>query len=341
MNNLEKFKEEVKKHEKNLEDLENSVKKAWEKHSEFLEKFPFRENPEAIDELTPTKLYEPGTPHTFLDYLEFKLKPLGAITVWSDLPWRNARENIEQFKDLVRIAVDESKTLAEKIDAPWESIPRWGSDKHFAKKLIFLYFPERTVQIFNTNHMEHFIEALRLNEEKEIISKNKFNKLYENLTVGQKYEILTEILLKTKEKTSLKDANITIFSQAFYEVFPPPDIIHPPAKITEPLSAVRMLFSPVNELGIVALFSMYHVELGFPYILKIKPGFPDAEVIDAKGYIKKVEFELFSSNFKDHKHNPEECDIIICWEDNMDENDSIRKKVKIIALKEKVGSKEE
>jgi len=31
---------------------------------------------------------------------------------------------------------------------------------------------------------------------------------------------------------------------------------------------------------------------------------------------KAVEFELFSSDFQAHGHDPEECDILVCWKDN-------------------------
>jgi len=341
MSKIDAFNEEVKKRQKDIEKFENSIKEAWKRHAELLRKFPFREKPDVIDNLTPKDLYDPGNPDYFFNYMEHKLKPLGHIYVPSDAPWRNAQEDLNQFKDLLKIAVDESKTLAEKIDAPWENITRWGGDKHFAKKLIFCYFPEKMIPIFHSDHMEHFIDTLGFAEDKERLAKDKYGKAYEDVSLGQKYETLTEILLKAKSRTILKDANIAIFSRALYEIFPPSESILPPTKVVEPLSAVKMLFSPVNELGVVALFSMYHRELGFPYFLKIQSGFPDATVVDAKGDMKKIEFELFASNFKDHKHDPDECDVVVCWEDNLDENDSLRSKIKILSLKEKLGAKEE
>lgn len=341
MTNIERFNDEVKKIEINLKEFEKSVNSAWEKHAEFLGKFPFRENPDAINKLTPKELYKPGGLDYFFLYLEHRTKPLGAIAAPSDLPWRNAQEDIEKFKDLLRISIDESISLAEKVDSSWESISYWGGDKHFAKKIIFCYFPEKTIPIFNTNHMEHFIEKLGLNEEKKKVSKHKFSKEYDDLTLGQQYEVLTEVLLRVKAKTVLKNANISIFTRALYQVYPPSVSILPPTKVVEPLSAVKMLFSPVNEMGVVALFSMYHLELGFPYLLKIQSGFPDATVIDSKGNLKEIEFELFSSSFYGHKHDPDKCDIVICWEDNLDEDDDLRSKVKIISIKEKLGSKED
>jgi len=306
-----------------------------------MDKYPLRENPDLINKLTPQDLYKPGGSNYFFLYLEHKTKALGAVAAPSDRPWRNAQEDIEKFKDLLRISVDESKSLAEKIDSPWEDISFWGGDKHFAKKIIFCYFPEKTIPIFNTNHMEHFVDELGLNEEREKMSIRMFSRQYDDLTLGQKYEVLTEILLRAKDRTVLKNANISIFMKALYQIFTPPSSISTPTKVVEPLSAIKMLFSPVNEMGVVALFSMYHLELGFPYLLKIQSGFPDATAIDSKGNIKEIEFELFSSNFYGHKHDPDKCDVIVCWEDNLDEDDDLRSKVKIIAIKDKLGSKEE
>lgn len=70
---------------------------------------------ELIDKITPDDVYNPGKEGYLLHYLEHKLKPLGHLHVPSDRPWRNAREDIETFKELLRIAVDEEKSLAEKL----------------------------------------------------------------------------------------------------------------------------------------------------------------------------------------------------------------------------------
>jgi len=31
-------------------------------------------------------------------------------------------------------------------------------------------------------------------------------------------------------------------------------------------------------------------------------------------YSLKIEFEYRSINFREHGHNPSECDLIVCWE---------------------------
>ena len=79
--------------------------------------------------------------------------------------------------------------------------------------------------------------------------------------------------------------------------------------------------APVNEQGVVFLFGMICRELG--YVVEIvKSGFPDCE---AKRIIRgkpgkwqrvRIEFEFTSRTFKAHGHDPDLCDVIVCWEHN-------------------------
>ncbi|MEM2258368.1 MAG: hypothetical protein QXE46_00475 [Candidatus Thermoplasmatota archaeon] len=85
--------------------------------------------------------------------------------------------------------------------------------------------------------------------------------------------------------------------------------------------------------------SMYHRELGFPYILRIQSQFPNATVIDAKGGIKNIEFKLFASYFKRSGYDPNRCDYIVCWFDDLLDDDIL--KSKILCLKERLGIVEE
>ena len=77
-----------------------------------------------------------------------------------------------------------------------------------------------------------------------------------------------------------------------------------------------LVYAPMNENGVVFLFGKVVEDLNM-YIEEIKPGFPDciARRFTGKGWERvRVEFEFKSSNFKQHGHNPKECDIIVCWE---------------------------
>lgn len=86
--------------------------------------------------------------------------------------------------------------------------------------------------------------------------------------------------------------------------------------VGDPINFEGLIYGPLNENGVIFLFSKIHDKLGFN-IEAIQPSFPDA-----KGRRKSrkgwediwIEFEFKSSNFKTHNHEPKECDVIICWE---------------------------
>lgn len=92
-----------------------------------------------------------------------------------------------------------------------------------------------------------------------------------------------------------------------------------------------LVYSPMNENGVIFLFGKVMEDLNM-YIEEIKPGFPDCtgRRFNGKGWEKiYIEFEYLSSNFKLHKHDPQKCDMIVCWEH--DWNDC---KLEVIELKD-------
>ena len=77
-----------------------------------------------------------------------------------------------------------------------------------------------------------------------------------------------------------------------------------------------LVYSPVNEDGVVFIFGKVIEDLNM-YIEEIKTGFPDCtgRRFTGRGWERVfIEFEYQSSNFKDHGHDPSNCDIIVCWE---------------------------
>jgi len=86
--------------------------------------------------------------------------------------------------------------------------------------------------------------------------------------------------------------------------------------VGDPINFEGLIYGPLNENGVIFLFSKIHDKLGIN-IEAIQPSFPDA-----KGRRKArrgwediwIEFEFKSSNFKIHNHDPKECDVIVCWE---------------------------
>ena len=86
-----------------------------------------------------------------------------------------------------------------------------------------------------------------------------------------------------------------------------------------PTRPCGLAYEPVNEMGVMALFCMLSRQLGF-VIESVQSGFPDCEakmeVEPGRWQHFRIEFEYESRNFKDHRHDPEKCDLIVCWRHN-------------------------
>jgi len=95
-----------------------------------------------------------------------------------------------------------------------------------------------------------------------------------------------------------------------------------------------MIYGPVNELGVVALFGKVCEELGF-IIEETRAEYPDCI---ARQQVKRgwerisIEFEYRSTNFLRHGHDPALCDLIVCWE-----HDWLGSPVRVLSLKDYVA----
>lgn len=181
-------------------------------------KFPFTENLREIEWLDPDRLFKvnPDEVGEFFRLIEDFLKPLGYTTMAGSNVYRNARLQIKEFKNLLRITVDERKSLAEKIDAPWERIGGLGQDKHLAKQIIFCFNYDRGVAlpIFSNQHLRHF--ASRVVE--------SFSGQTKYFSLGQEYEHYTNLLLAVKKSLPVtKEWDATYFARFLYQTYPPPD----------------------------------------------------------------------------------------------------------------------
>jgi len=88
--------------------------------------------------------------------------------------------------------------------------------------------------------------------------------------------------------------------------------------VGDPINFEGLIYGPLNENGVIFLFSKIHDRLGIN-IEAVQPGFPDAKGRrkSRKGWEDVwIEFEFKSSQFKAHNHDPNECDVIVCWEDD-------------------------
>ena len=69
-------------------------------------------------------------------------------------------------------------------------------------------------------------------------------------------------------------------------------------------------------MGVVILFSQYATKFGY-VISDVQAGFPDVTLQSLEtGEKVTAEFEYKARNFKYHKHDPDGCDFIICWEND-------------------------
>ncbi len=83
-----------------------------------------------------------------------------------------------------------------------------------------------------------------------------------------------------------------------------------------PLDFRGLRHEPVNEQGVVFVFGMVARDFGF-LVEAVAIAYPDctAKRKVRGGYIAvNIEFEFKSSNFREHGHDPSQCDLIVCWE---------------------------
>jgi hypothetical protein len=185
---------------------------------EFRKKFPFAENLRSIEWLDPDKLFRvsPDEVGEFFRFLEEYFKPLGHSTFSGSNVYRNARLQIGEFKNLLRAAVDGRKSLAQKVDAPWERIGGISQDKQLAKKIIYCFNYESgtVLPIFSNQHLRHFVNR--------VVDVPSGQTKY--FSLGQEYEHYTAELLKAKNSLPLTRGWDTLyFARFLYNTHPPPD----------------------------------------------------------------------------------------------------------------------
>jgi hypothetical protein len=107
------------------------------------------------------------------------------------------------------------------------------------------------------------------------------------------------------------------------------------AQYGEPLGITSLLGAPTNEMGVVFLFGALAWQLGFA-VLRLQAAFPDCEALrrmdETRWQIVRIEFEFESRNFQAHGHDPEKCDLIVCWKNNWPESP-----VEVLELSKFVG----
>jgi hypothetical protein len=90
---------------------------------------------------------------------------------------------------------------------------------------------------------------------------------------------------------------------------------------------------PLNEQGVVLVFGMLCERLGFR-VKGVRSLFPDCAAerrVKGKMQEVKIEFEYKSQNFALHKHNKNDCNLIVCWE-----NDWVDCPIEVLCLKDEI-----
>lgn len=78
----------------------------------------------------------------------------------------------------------------------------------------------------------------------------------------------------------------------------------------------RFLHEPRSEQEVVCLFGALLADLEFDCVIeRVGTAFPDATLRRGQEVLR-VEFELYAKSFWEHGHDPQECDLLICWHDN-------------------------
>lgn len=106
-----------------------------------------------------------------------------------------------------------------------------------------------------------------------------------------------------------------------------------------PLDIYGLRHAPANECGVIFLFGAIARRLDFLIESFQTTAFPDciAKHMTAPGIWQtvRIEFEYESRNFHIHRHDPAQCDIIVCWEHNWKE---CPESMEVIALKDILAS---
>ena len=185
---------------------------------EFRQKFPFVENLREIEWLNPDILFRvnPDSIGEFFQTLESIFKPLGYPSFGNSNVYRNARLQINDLKNLLRTAVDDRKSLAQKVDAKWERIGGIAPDKALAMEIIYCFnYENKTVlPVFSTQHLRYFA-----NRTVDVSSgPTKY------FSLGQEYEHYTAELLKNKNSLPItRGWDNLYFTRFLYASYPPPD----------------------------------------------------------------------------------------------------------------------
>lgn len=189
----------------------------WRAKDEFLSKYPFAEKPASV----AARLRQPDQVRDFLHWIEVRFRPHGGINLGNDRAVREAAENLQTFRGAVNVALDCSRSLADRIDDDvWALLPGFGRDKYradrqIARKIVATYFPTEVMPIFSTDHLEHFVDWLGFDRSE--LAEATWRKQYSSLSGGEKWQLLSKMLIESKaHHQTLADRDNVYFMYCLY-----------------------------------------------------------------------------------------------------------------------------
>lgn len=245
--------------------------------------------------------------------------------------------------------VDEARKTAAKVDGPLsKSVFRQhtGISDHY----IYRLFPERGwTEIRELAGLPRHPQDNETLEDDELLQ--EFHRVVEHfgeIPTGARFASEASVSFDTlKKRFGGRDGIINRYREWLTSKFPDSpllkslqvksrhEIIPPPVAVAStprtewakgdglvfgaPINFRGLRHAPINEQGVVYLFGMVSAELGL-IVEAVQSAYPDCEAkrcVDSKNnrwQRVRIEFEFYSSNFKDHGHDCSCCDLIICWE---------------------------
>jgi hypothetical protein len=130
-----------------------------------------------------------------------------------------------------------------------------------------------------------------------------------------------------------------------YNINPPRFVGDEYASFGIDVSKFGLEFGPVNEQGVVALFTKIHNIIGFPKIKYINDFFPDCEatcILGAKEHWVNIEFKYCTRSLYIYPNEMEKwkkVHYLVCWINNNKPLTERLKPTKVLALKDILSDK--
>ena len=162
------------------------------------------------------------------------------------------------------------------------------------------------------------ISAMRIVGSVVQLADAEVTKYLELILTEKSRECLTEVVYQgTRVKVSdVLNKLLTSYQKKGKMVISPPKKERRGTISGEPINFRGMVYAPLNEAGVVLLFSKVMDDLGIVYESSPISGFDMVGRIKTQqGFeLKHFEFEYRSSNFKTHGHDASMVDYLVCWE---------------------------